>query len=235
RVGDSFSLHKPSAALVISAHWITEGTFVQASAHPAQIYDFQGYDDVLYKVKYTPKGNPVLAQRVAHLLSEADARTTEDWGIDHGVYSILRHIWPDADVPVVVLSIAIDRPPEYHYLLGKMLRPLRSEGVIVIASGNIVNNYREADFSVSRINGPEEKEWAREFQNEVALHLRWKDYEMLLHPQDFGEIGKMSVPSEEHYYPMHYINGIAETDDGLEILYTGIHHGTIGMLSWRIG
>jgi len=195
----------PNAVLVVSAHWETEGIAVTIDEAPRTIHDFRGFPQALFDVTYPAPGSPALGARIAQLLAPKRVRPALDWGLDHGAWSILVKMLPEAETPVAQLSLDRTLTPREHYALGQALRPLRNEGVLVIGSGDIVHNLRASDF-----RDPEPLDWARRF-NEVTKrlilaedHLALADYEAL------GQDAALSINSAEHFLPLLYTLGLRE-------------------------
>jgi 4,5-DOPA dioxygenase extradiol len=216
-------LPQPRAILAVSAHWYVDGTFTTASARPETIHDFGGFPDALYRVQYPAPGDPALARRVVQLLGRERARTTDEWGIDHGTWSVLVHLRPAADLPVVQLSIDGRLPPAEHLALGHALAPLRDEGVLVLASGNVVHNLRHA-FSAWRRGENETPGWARSFDAEVAAALVRHDGDALVRLVDTEE-GKLAAPTPDHYLPLLYAAGASSGDEPVRFPHRGVRHG----------
>jgi 4,5-DOPA dioxygenase extradiol len=177
------SLPKPKAILCVSAHWMTHGTAVTAMDKPRTIHDFGGFPQALFEVQYPAPGNPLLAARVRELLAPVKVQQDQSWGLDHGTWSVLAHLFPDANVPVVQLSLDTNQPPRYHYELGAHLAPLRDEGVLIIGSGNVVHN-------LGRIQWGEDAkpyDWATRFNETVRAHLAAREHQALIDYASFGE------------------------------------------------
>ena len=225
------SIPKPNAILSISAHWYTQGLGVTAMDTPRTIHDFGGFPQALFDMQYPAAGAPDLARRVRDLLRPLDVQWNLSWGLDHGTWSILVHMFPQADIPVVQLSIDATQPNRFHYELGRTLAPLRDEGVLLLGSGNVVHNLRAAQF---RDQAPA-YDWAVRFNDQVREHLQARNHTPLVQYDSFGDPARLSIPTPEHYLPMLYILGAQRDDDMLSILIDGIDLGSIGMLSFAIG
>lgn len=222
----------PSAILVVSAHWYTRGTFVQESPRPATIHDFGGFPEELFRITYPAPGAPTLARATAELVPPAT--TTEEWGLDHGAWTILRHLYPAAAIPVYQLSIDGTKPATYHYELGRQLRRLREKSVLIVGSGNIVHNLR-VSIPKLMMHEPAPMPWAVEFDAWVSSKLQDRDFPALAHFEVTGESGKLSVPTPDHYLPLLYTAGAAETSEPLVTSYEEVCYGGISMRSFRIG
>ena len=223
---------RPRGILCVSAHWYIRGTAVTAMARPKTIHDFGGFPKALYEVEYPASGDPVLAARVNDLLTPtAVVEDRTEWGLDHGTWSVLKHVYPKADVPVVQLAIDATKPLADHYQLAKRLAPLRDEGVLVIGSGNVVHNLAMALWE----EGAEPWPWATRFNSDVRSRLLAKDHASLADMSALGEEGAKSIPTPEHYLPLLYVIALQRPDDRLAILTDGIELGSIGMMSVSIG
>ncbi|HHR6044164.1 TPA: 4,5-DOPA dioxygenase extradiol [Providencia alcalifaciens] len=227
------TLPRPRAILVISAHWYTRGTAITAMVKPKTIHDFGGFPEALYQIEYPAPGSPELAKQVAELLSpEPIHQDKEEWGLDHGTWEILVRMYPQADIPVVQLSIDGTKPASWHYELGKKLAVLREQGVLIMGSGNVVHNLRAMDWQNSHA---EPYPWAISFEQFVYANLRSHEQP---HPLTTGlerEDGQLSNPSPEHFLPILPILG---TWDGEEVVSTpveGIVSASLSMLSVQIG
>jgi 4,5-DOPA dioxygenase extradiol len=226
------STPRPRRILCISAHWYTRGTAVTAMERPKTIHDFGGFTRALYDIDYPAPGDPALASRVIELLASARvAADTADWGLDHGTWSVLKHVYPNADIPVVQLSIDGTQPLPYHYELARSLAPLRDEGVLVVGSGNVVHNLR----TVVRAEEAAPFTWAVRFNDTVRARLVAHDHAALTDVAMLGGDGALSVPTPEHYLPLLYVIALQRADDSLRVLIDGIELGSIGMMSVAIG
>jgi 4,5-DOPA dioxygenase extradiol len=218
---------RPRSILCISAHWYTRGTAVTAMAAPKTIHDFAGFPPALYEVEYPAPGDPPLAARVIELLAgTAVAADASAWGLDHGTWSVLKHVYSQADIPVVQLSIDATEPLAYHYELAKSLAPLRDEGVLVVGSGNVVHN-----LSVMRAPGAAPYRWATRFNESVRSRLIAHEHEALADIRALGEDAALSIPTPEHYLPLIYVIALQRADDTLQFMVDGIELGSIGMMS----
>lgn len=226
------TLPRPEAILCVSAHWYGKGVQVQAGAAPKMIHDFYGFPEELYAAQYPAKGHPELAKKTADLLSPAGAKITEDWGLDHGAWSVLIHLFPKADVPVFQLSLDYAKTPQEHYDLAKLLRPLREENVMVLGSGNIVHNLRA-------LVGDREAgiyPWALEFDESVKRALLAEDRPALIgYEKSFPGTAKQSVPTPDHYLPFLYALGAAHESELPSFPYEGFEHASISLRAVRWG
>jgi 4,5-DOPA dioxygenase extradiol len=227
------ALPEPRAVLCVSAHWFLPGTFVTDNAHPETIHDFGGFPPELHQVSYPAPGAPELAARVQRLLAPLGASARSDWGLDHGTWSVLCHLRPNADVPVLQLSIDARLPPSKHIEVGRALQPLREEGVLILGSGNIVHNLRDA-FANMRSGRTETPRWASEFDGAVASALEQRDAAFLSNSLG-SDIGRSSHPTPEHYLPLLYSFGASSERDTLSYPMTGFDAGSLSMRSVRFG
>jgi 4,5-DOPA dioxygenase extradiol len=224
RLGES--IPKPRAILCVSAHWYTEGTAVTAMEKPKTIHDFYGFPQALSDVQYPAPGDPQLASRVRELLAPTNVNMDQSWGLDHGTWSVLKHAYPEANIPVVQLSIDGTQPPQFHYEAGKRLAPLRDEGVLVAGSGNVVHNLRV----MKRAGGPA-FEWAVRFNEKVREALASRNHRMLVDFERLGEDARQSVPTPEHYLPLLYIAALQREDEEMSVAVDGYELGSLSMLT----
>lgn len=227
------ALPRPRAVLAVSAHWFVPGTFVTDNAHPQTIHDFGGFPPALHQMFYPAPGDPALALRVRALLAAHSAATRSDWGLDHGTWSVLCHMVPNADVPVLQLSIDARLPPARHVEIGKAIAPLRDEGVLILGSGNIVHNLRDA-FGNMRAGRTATPSWASEFDASIASALAGRDGAYLQSSLE-TEVGRHAHPTVEHYLPLLYSYGASSADDTLSYPIDGFDAGSLSMRSVRFG
>lgn len=223
---------RPRAILCISAHWYLPATLVTAMSAPRTIHDFGGFPRELFEVDYPAPGDPELARRVQNLLAPIEVGLDERWGLDHGTWSVLRHVFPEADVPVVQLSIDETQPAEFHYELGKQLASLRDEGVLVIGSGNLVHNlhaYAWGDHTVAPLN------WALRFEKRARELLENRNHDPLINYETLGPDALLAAPTPDHYLPLLYIAGLQRDGDQISYPVEGYDGGSISMLAVRIG
>ncbi|MDT4968898.1 MAG: dioxygenase extradiol [Acidobacteriota bacterium] len=230
RIGNS--LPRPKAVLAISAHWYIPATAVTAMSSPRTIHDFGGFPKELYQVEYPAPGNLELAERVRDLLSPVTVALDESWGLDHGTWSVLTHVFPQADVPVVQLSIDETQPPDFHYQIAKRLAPLRDEGILIAGSGNIVHNLHTYAWGGHRV---EPFDWAIRFEAQVRAALLDGDDSPLVTYDTLGRDATLSVPTPEHYLPLLYVIATRREGELISFPGEGVDGGSVSMLTVRIG
>ncbi|EAT58964.1 4,5-DOPA-extradiol-dioxygenase [Chlorobium ferrooxidans] len=226
------TIPRPGAILAISAHWYLPESAVTASPHPETMHDFGGFPAELYSVTYPAPGSPGLARRVQQFLLPVAVRLDEQRGLDHGTWSLLAHIFPDGDIPVVQLSIDASMNPEFHFETGRRLQPLREEGVLILCSGNIVHNlaaYAWGDESVPPC------EWALRFEHEARKLIIEGRGRELVDYRKMGEDARLSVPTPEHFLPLLYLLGLQREDEPPGFPVEGIEGGSLSMLSVSVG
>ncbi len=223
-------LPKPEAIVVVSAHWLTNGTFVTCAKKPIQIYDFFGFPEELYRVKYQPGGSSPLAKLICDSYP-SQISCDEGWGYDHASWAILKHMYPKAEVPVIELSLDLNKSSKYHYELGEQLSHLRRKGVLIIGSGNIVHNLRLMNHDANA----EPYDWAIEFDKKIRDALLEQKKETLIDYRDLGKSAELSVPTTDHYLPMLYIAALQKKDESIEFVYEEIQHASVSMRCFQIG
>lgn len=223
---------KPRAILAISAHWYGTGTAVTTARTPRTIHDFGGFPEKLYAVQYPAPGDPELAQNVRDMLAPLPVEPDAAWGLDHGTWSVLVHMYPDADVPVVQLRIDATQPATFHYELGKQLMPLRDEGVLILGSGNVVHNLRAFAWAKPDA-GP--YDWAERFESRVQDLIRRGDHPSLVNYTALGDDARLSIPTPEHYLPLLYVLGAGRPNEPASFALKGIDGGSISMLAAQVG
>jgi 4,5-DOPA dioxygenase extradiol len=226
------ALPRPRAILAISAHWYVPATLVTVSPRPRTIHDFGGFPKALYDVQYPAPGDPALAARVVERLTPFDAAGDDTWGLDHGSWSVLCHLYPDAGVPIVQLSIDETLPPGLHYEIGTHLRALRDDGVLIVGSGNIVHNLHA--FAWGR-HPVEPFDWAQRFETNARGLLLAHDFEPLIDYESLGGDAQLCIPTPEHYLPLLYAMGACDDADAVSFPVEGIDGGSISMLAVRFG
>ena len=227
------TLPSPKAILCVSAHWYVPGAAVTISTSPRTIHDFGGFPQELYRVQYPAPGDPDLAARVQTLLAPLPVRRDEHWGLDHGAWSVLRHVYPLADVPVVQLSIDETQPATFHYEIGQRLAPLREEGVLIIGSGNLIHNLHAYAWGQHRA---EPYEWALAFEQRVRGLLMTGEMKPIVHYEaKLGREALLAAPTPDHYLPLLYVLGARTDSDAIRFPVEGIDGGSISMLSVQLG
>jgi 4,5-DOPA dioxygenase extradiol len=226
------SIPRPQAVLSVSAHWYVSSTAVTAGRAPKTIHDFGGFPQELYDIEYPAPGSPKLARRVSDLLGPVSAGLDKSWGLDHGTWAVLCHVFPKADVPVVQLSIDRRQPPEFHYEIGKRLAPLREEGVLVIGSGNIVHNLHAYAWGRQGINP---FDWAVRFEKRARELLIEGNDAVLVAYEKLGRDAMLSIPTPDHYLPLLYVLGARRKDEPVRFPVEGIDGGSVSMLAVQLG
>lgn len=228
------SLPRPRAILSISAHWYTSGTLILGSDAPRTIHDFGGFPQALYEIQYPAPGASSLATQILRLIGEDRARIDNEWGLDHGTWSVLRWMYDRADVPVLQLSIDRTLSPQQHYELGRSLAELRSEGVLLMGSGNVVHNLRDA-FSRMRSGSRETPDWARDFDADVAAALLQRDRAHLVQMAQGTDAGRLAHPTPDHWLPLLYVAAASSEADTLRFSNEGFDLGSISMRNVILG
>ena len=224
----------PSAVLVISAHWLSKGTRVTAMEFPQTIHDFGGFPKELYEVQYNAPGNPVLAQETASLLSSTHVEMDHDWGLDHGAWTIIRHMYPEANISVIQLSIDYTKGPQYHYDLAKELYSLRKKGVLIIGSGNMVHNLQMVAWD--KLNEKEYGyDWALQINNKLKELIGNGYHDSLIRYESLGREALLAIPTPEHYWPLLYTMGLKGTNDAISFFNDKAVGGSLTMTSVKIG
>lgn len=225
-------LPRPKAILSISAHWYLPAVLVTSMDRPRTIHDFGGFPPELYEMKYPAPGDPRLATRVQKLLAPLEVHSDQRWGLDHGTWSVLCHVYPDADVPVVQLSIDEIQPPEFHYEIGKRLAPLRDEGVLVMGSGNMIHNLHTYAWGRHPV---EPFDWALRFEKQARELLLAGNHGPLVAYESLGRDAMLSAPTPDHYLPLLYAMGAAHKNDPVTFPVEGIDGGSVSMLTVQFG
>ena len=225
------SLPRPAAVLCISAHWETSGTFVTAMQKPATIHDFGGFPQALFDVEYPAPGNPALAVEAKNGITKTGVELDQNWGLDHGCWSVMKHLYPDADVPVIQLSLDYRQSPKYHFELAAELGALREKGVLIMGSGNMVHNLRVLDWHKPD-NG---FDWAQEANAKMKKLILADDFQQLINYKMLGHDVEMSVPTPEHFLPLLYALGLKEKNEEISIFNDKLVMGSISMTSFKIG
>lgn len=228
------SIPTPSAVVVVSAHWLTRGTKITAMDFPKTIHDFGGFPKELYQVQYPAPGNPTLANETRELIKSTEVELNHDWGLDHGTWTIVRHMYPEAKIPVLQLSIDYTKPPQYHYELAKELMNLRRKGVLIIGSGNMVHNLGMVAWD--KINEEEYGyDWAKEINSTFKNLISEGNHQALINYEKLGKSAQLAIPTPEHYWPLLYTLGLNSTKDKIEFFNDKAVGGSLTMTSVRIG
>ena len=224
----------PKAVLVVSAHWFTKGTKITAMDFPKTIHDFGGFPQELFDVQYPAPGNPLLAKETAELLHSAHVEFDHDWGLDHGAWTIIRHMYPEANIPVLQISIDYTKGPQYHYDLAKELNALRKKGVLIIGSGNMVHNLRMVAWD--RLNDPEYAyDWTIQMNNKFKELIQAGDHKPLINYSSLGKEAMLAIPTPEHYLPLIYTLGLKSSKDDVSFFNDKAVGGSLTMTSVKIG
>jgi 4,5-DOPA dioxygenase extradiol len=226
------NIQRPKAVLCISAHWFAPGTGVTVTTAPRTIHDFGGFPRALYQVKYPAPGDPDLARRVQKLLAPMPVALDESWGLDHGTWAVLCHVYPQADVPVVQLSIDETQPPAFHHEIGRRLAPLREEGVLMIGSGNLVHNLHAYAWGRHAV---EPFDWAIRFEQQAREMLLAAEHRPLIDYEKLGRDALLSIPAPDHYLPLLYVIGARQAGEAVSFPVEGVDGGSISMLSVQVG
>jgi 4,5-DOPA dioxygenase extradiol len=223
----------PAAILVVSAHWLTEGTRITAMDFPATIHDFGGFPQELFDVQYPAPGNPSLAKETASIIRSADVVLDHDWGLDHGAWTVIMNMYPEAKIPVLQLSIDYTGGPQFHYDLAKELSSLRRKGVLIMGSGNMVHNLRMLSFS--NLDTEYGFDWAIEMNSIFKKHIAAGNHQALVNYESLGAAAKLAVPTPDHYYPLLYSLGLQEKNEEVSIFNDKLMAGSLTMTSLKIG
>ena len=221
----------PKAIMVVSAHWLTKGTFVATSQKPKIIYDFYGFPKDMYAIKYPALGAPEFAAFTAEQSNEKLIMPDHEYGIDHGAWTVLMHMFPAADIPVFQLSIDYGKSMEKHYEIAALLKKLRSKGVLIIGSGNITHNLGNIDWNVEA----KPFDWAMEFDTKIKNAILNENHSEIINYEKWGSIAKLAHPTNDHYIPLLYSIGLKDKTDNIEFIYQGFHHGSLSMRCVKFG
>jgi 4,5-DOPA dioxygenase extradiol len=224
----------PKAVLVVSAHWFTKGTRITAMDFPKTIHDFGGFPDELFAVQYPAPGHPALAKETAEILHSAHVELDHDWGLDHGAWTVIRHMYPEANIPVLQLSIDYTKGPQYHYDLAKELTSLRKKGVLIIGSGNMVHNLRMVAWD--KLNEPGYAyDWAAQMNSRFKELIQAGDHRSLINYSGLGREAMLAIPTPEHYLPLMYTLGLKNNKDNLAFFNDKAVGGSLTMTSVKLG
>jgi len=228
------TLPHPKAILCISAHWETRGTYVTAMSNPKTIHDFGGFPKALYEVEYPAPGSPELANETKHTITKTTVGLDEKWGLDHGAWSVIRPMYPDANVPVIEMSLDYSQAPQYHYELAKELSTLRNKGVLIIGSGNMVHNLRMVAWD--KMNEPEYGfDWAIQANDKFKTLIKSGDFKSLINYSNLGREVQLAVPTPDHYLPLLYTLALKEENEAVSFFNDKPVMGSLTMTSVRIG
>jgi len=226
------AIPRPAAILCISAHWFVPETGVTVSTAPRTIHDFGGFPAPLYQVQYPAPGDPALARRVQQMLAPLPVTLDERWGLDHGTWSVLTHVYPKADVPIVQLSIDERESASFHYEIGKRLAPLRDEGVLIVGSGNLVHNLHAFAWGKHNV---EPFDWALRFEQQARDMLVAGEQAPLVAYDRLGHDAHLAIPTPDHYLPLLYVIATRQQDDRISFPVEGVDGGSVSMLAVRVG
>src|SRR6478735_5859686 len=224
----------PKAVLVVSAHWFTRGTKITAMDFPKTIHDFGGFPQALFDVQYPAPGNSVLARETASLIHSTKVELDHDWGLDHGTWTVVRHMYPEAKIPVLQLSIDYTQGPQYHYDLAKELYALRKKGVLIIGSGNMVHNLRMVAWDKMQEPGYG-YDWALQMNDKFKNLIATGDHQPLINYENLGKEALLAIPTPEHYLPLLYTLGVKGSKDNISFFNDKAVGGSLTMTSVRLG
>ena len=224
----------PKAIIVISAHWLTNGTFITAMDKPKTIHDFGGFPDELFAVQYPAPGDPLLAQETRQLIQSTNVGLDHDWGLDHGAWTVVRKMYPDASIPVLQLSIDYSKPAAYHYALAKELSVLRKKGVLIIGSGNMIHNLRMVAWD--KMDVPNYGyDWAIEMHELFRNKISAGDHQALINYESLSKSARLAIPTPDHYFPLMYILGLQEKNETPVFFNDQLVAGSLNMTSVKFG
>lgn len=229
----STQIEQPKAILVVSAHWETRGTKVTAMQNPPTIHDFGGFPQALFEVQYPAPGSPKLAQQTKELITTTDVHLDEKWGLDHGAWSVIRHMYPKANIPVIQLSIDYTKDAKYHYELATQLSTLREKGVLIVGSGNMVHNLRMVAWN--KLNEKYAFDWAQEASTKMNNFIMDGNHQALIDYHKQGREFQLSIPTPEHYLPLLYTLGLKRKDEELHLFNNEPVAGSLTMTSVKSG
>ncbi len=223
------ALPRPKAVICISAHWVTRGTMITAMDKPRTIYDFYGFPPEMYEIRYDAPGAPDLAEQVRRIIKNTEVKPDLNWGLDHGTWTVLKRMFPQADVPVIQMSLDANIEAQKHYEISRQLKELREEGVLIIGSGNIVHNLRMARFDDSAFN------WAVEFDQRIANWISQNDHEPIIHYEKGDQAAALAINTAEHYVPLLYTLALKDENEPVSFFADKVTGGSLSMRSVRIG
>lgn len=225
-------LIRPNAILCISAHWETRGTFVTAMQNPPTIHDFGGFPQALFDVQYPAPGSPALALETKKIITTTDVGLDDKWGLDHGAWSVLKHLYPKADIPVIQMSIDYSQPAKYHYELAKQLSSLRHKGVLIIGSGNMVHNLHLVAWN--KLNEQYAFDWAIEANEKMKSYILNGDHQKLIDFRSQGTAFELAIPTPEHYLPLLYTLALKDENEKITLFNDKPVGGSLSMTSVKI-
>jgi 4,5-DOPA dioxygenase extradiol len=223
-------LPRPSAILAISAHWYTQGTRVMDEPLPRQVYDLYGFPPALYNLKYPAPGAPDLGRITRGLIESHPVVIDNNWGIDHGTWSVLTRMYPEADIPVTQLSIDRQAPADVHFAIGQQIRPLREQGVLILGSGNVVHNLRLVDWG-----NPGGTAWAERFDAAIETSIRQNDFKAVQNYEQLGDAARLAVPTPDHFLPLLYVLGATDPQDPMTVFNRSAIYGSLSMTGYLFG
>ena len=226
-------LIRPNAILCISAHWETNGTYVTTMQNPRTIHDFGGFPQALFDVQYPAPGSPELATETKHIISKTAVGLDDKWGLDHGAWSVIKHLYPKADIPVIQMSIDYTKSAKYHYELAKEINSLRNKGVLIIGSGNMVHNLRKVAWD--RLNEEFAYSWTFEANEKMKSFILNGDHQSLIDFKSQGKAFDLAIPTPEHYMPLLYVLALKEENETIELFNDKPVGGSLSMTSVKIG
>jgi 4,5-DOPA dioxygenase extradiol len=224
------NLPRPQAIICISAHWETKGTFITAMEKPKTIHDFGGFPKELFEVNYPAKGSPETARLTKDTVKKTEIVLGHDWGLDHGCWSVIKHMFPNADIPVLQLSLDYTKPPQWHYELAKELEALRSKGVLIVGSGNIVHNLGKIQW-----NSNKPLDWAESANQKIKRLIQEENHQALYNYKTLGSDVQQAIPTPEHFLPLLYVLGLKKPNENLSLFNDKTELGAISMTSVKIG
>lgn len=229
----AMGIPKPNAILCISAHWETKGTFVTAMANPRTIHDFGGFPKELFAVQYSAPGSPELAKETKSIITKTEVGLDDKWGLDHGAWSVIKHLYPRADVPIIQMSMDYSQTPQYHYELAQQLKSLREKGVLIIGSGNMVHNLGMVEWR--RLNESFGYDWALEANEKMKKFILSGNHQALIGFRSQGKAFDLAIPTPEHYLPLLYSLALQDSKDNVSLFNDKPVAGSLTMTSVKIG
>lgn len=222
----------PRAILCISAHWETNGTFVTAMERPRTIHDFGGFPEELYGIQYPAPGSPKLAQETKDLIRNTEVGLDNKWGLDHGSWTVIKHLYPNADVPIIQMSLDYTKPAKFHYDLAKELMSLRNKGILIVGSGNLVHNLSMINWS--KLSSPYAYDWAEEASEKMKSYILNGEHHELINYQNHGKAFNLAIPTPEHYLPLLYVMALKSKKDDITLFNDEPIGGSITMTSVKV-